>query len=134
MPAHPVLEGGPVGEDLRGEAGQPVEEHEAHRVAAAHLLLGDLEPLVGQARGVRLDAGSGALGQVGRVLPADLDVADQVLAAYDEALAERDGAERYRVFREVLEQVALGRAGAGHPESALGEQGGSSRGSVRPSG
>lgn len=37
-----------------------------------------------------------------------LDRANAVLRAYDEAWAERVGAERYRVFREVLEQVALG--------------------------
>jgi DNA-binding MarR family transcriptional regulator len=34
--------------------------------------------------------------------------ATAVLRACDEAWAERVGAERYRVFREVLEEVALG--------------------------
>ena len=37
-----------------------------------------------------------------------LERAHAVLREYDEALAERVGAERYRVFREVLEEVALG--------------------------
>ncbi len=54
----------------------------------------------------------------------------EVLRACDEAWADQVGPERYRVFREVLAEVALGGAG----ESALGEQSGSSRGSVRPSG
>ena len=54
----------------------------------------------------------------------------EVLRACDEAWADQVGPERYRVFREVLAEVAL----AGAHESALGEQSGSSRGSVRPSG
>lgn len=54
----------------------------------------------------------------------------EVLRACDESWADQVGPERYRVFREVLAEVALGGAG----ESALGEQSGSSRGSVRPSG
>jgi DNA-binding MarR family transcriptional regulator len=37
-----------------------------------------------------------------------LERAHAVLREYDEVLAERVGAERYRVFREVLEEVALG--------------------------
>lgn len=37
-----------------------------------------------------------------------LERAAAVLKAYDEAWATRVGAERYRVFREVLEEVALG--------------------------
>jgi len=54
----------------------------------------------------------------------------EVLRACDAAWADQVGPERYRVFREVLAEVALG----GADESALGEQSGSSRGSVRPSG
>ncbi|MFC7361363.1 MarR family winged helix-turn-helix transcriptional regulator [Nocardioides astragali] len=57
-----------------------------------------------------------------------------VLQAYDEAWAQRVGVERYRVFREVLAEVALGSAQPQAVESAVGEQGGFSRGSVRPSG
>lgn len=57
-----------------------------------------------------------------------------VLQAYDEAWAQRVGVERYRVFREVLAEVALGSAQPPAVESAVGEQGGFSRGSVRPSG
>ncbi|SEB45492.1 DNA-binding transcriptional regulator, MarR family [Nocardioides exalbidus] len=37
-----------------------------------------------------------------------LDRSNAVLAACDEAWVARVGVERYRVFREVLEQVALG--------------------------
>lgn len=55
-----------------------------------------------------------------------------VLAACDEAWAAQVGPERWRVFREVLEEIALVRAC--RDESAVGEQGGSARGSVRPSG
>ena len=46
-----------------------------------------------------------------RITPAGraaLERASAVLQAYDEACAERVGIERYRVFREVLEEVALG--------------------------
>lgn len=60
--------------------------------------------------------------------------AKAVLAACDADWADRVGAERYRVFREVLEEVALGRHPVLDRESAVGEQGGSSRGSVRRSG
>ena len=54
-----------------------------------------------------------------------------VLEGCDAAWEQQVGAERWRVFREVLEEVALGRPG---PESAVGEQRGSSRGTVRASG
>ncbi|GAA2096789.1 hypothetical protein GCM10009726_04930 [Nocardioides furvisabuli] len=64
---------------LQREARQPVEEHQAHRVAAPHLLERDHEPLVGEPGGVRLDAGGRALGQVVGVLAPHLDVADQEL-------------------------------------------------------
>jgi DNA-binding MarR family transcriptional regulator len=51
-----------------------------------------------RAKVVRLTpAGSEALGR-----------ANAVLAACDDVWVERVGAERYRVFREVLEEVALG--------------------------
>ena len=51
-----------------------------------------------RARRVRITpAGRGALAR-----------ATAVLRAYDEAWADRVGRERYRVFREVLEEVALG--------------------------
>ena len=46
-----------------------------------------------------------------RITPAGRDALDRataVLKAYDEVWAGRVGAERYRVFREVLEEVALG--------------------------
>jgi DNA-binding MarR family transcriptional regulator len=46
-----------------------------------------------------------------RITPAGRDAlarAMAVLRACDEAWADRVGAERYRVFREVLEEVALG--------------------------
>ena len=46
-----------------------------------------------------------------RITPVGRDAlarAAAVLKAYDDALAGRVGAERYRVFREVLEEVALG--------------------------
>ena len=67
-----------------------------------------------------------------------VDRATQVLRACDAAWAERVGPERYRVFREVLAEVALDVSqvgdGPGAPESAVGEQGGFARGTVRPSG
>ena len=66
-------------EHLERQAGQAVEEHQADRVAAPHLLQGHVDALVGQPRGVRLDARLGALGQVADVLAADLDVADEQL-------------------------------------------------------
>jgi DNA-binding MarR family transcriptional regulator len=52
-----------------------------------------------------------ARAKVVRLTPAGqraLDSSNAVLAACDQAWAERVGAERYRVFREVLEEVALG--------------------------
>ena len=60
--------------------------------------------------------------------------ANAVLEACDADWAASVGEERYRLFREVLEEVALGRRTGPDRESAVGEQGGSSRGSVRPSG
>ncbi len=57
--------------------------------------------------------------------------ARRVLDGCEREWADAVGAERYRVFREVLEEVARDR---GLRESAVGEQGGSSRGSVRASG
>ena len=60
--------------------------------------------------------------------------ANAVLEACDADWAANVGVERYRLFREVLEEVALGRRIVPDRESAVGEQGGSSRGSVRPSG
>lgn len=51
----------------------------------------------------------------------------RVLADFEQACEARVGAERWRVFREVLAEVSLA-------ESAVGEQSGSARGSVRPSG
>ena len=60
--------------------------------------------------------------------------ANAVLEACDADWAASVGVERYRLFREVLEEVALGQRTVPDRESAVGEQGGSSRGSVRPSG
>lgn len=53
--------------------------------------------------------------------------AGTVLEEFEQACAARVGAERWRVFREVLADLSLA-------ESAVGEQSGSARGSVRPSG
>ena len=79
--ARPVVEGVGVRvvEPLERQARQAVEQHQAHRVAAPHLLQRDLEPLVGEPGGVRRHARGRALGQVVGVLPPDLDVAHQQL-------------------------------------------------------